>query len=179
MNAEQELKVQAWVDGELPDRDIRDVARLVESDLQAGSLVNELRMTKGMFSGNETTPTLPEGREFFWSKIQRDIQRIETAEPKRLHVLDWILSWRRFAGPISGMALIAFMSVVSLNIARQGKAAASNRPVEVENLCEEVGSIAYKSQSDNMFVVYLYNREPSVAVDPDLKPAEDGAIPIQ
>ena len=48
--------------------------------------------------------------------------------------------------------------------------------VEVENLSEHVGSISYKSQSENMFVVYLYNKEQEAEKDPELEPMDDTLV---
>jgi hypothetical protein len=48
--------------------------------------------------------------------------------------------------------------------------------VEVENLDEHTGSIAYKSQSENMFVVYLYNKESESTGDDEFNMAEDSVL---
>ena len=176
MNTEQQLKVQAWVDGELPEAEARRIEGLVNGDQQAQALVTELRMTKTTLAGHETELTLPESREFFWGKIQREIERLDKAAVES-RPTSWVLDWRRWMAPLSGVALIAFFSLLSINIFRQplGEDGA-NYLVEVENLSEHVGSISYRSQSENMFVVYLYNKDQEAEIDPEADPVDDTVI---
>lgn len=172
------LQLQAWVDGELPETEARRVAELVQANADARGLVAELRTTKSFLSGNELEVKLPETREFYWSKIQRQIQQLEPAaaspsSPSK----SWLLLWRRFLTPLSGLALIAFVSVLSLNLYQRGEVNDRQHLVEVENLSEHVGSISYKSQSENMFVVYLYNKDQEAdATDKKFEPLDEPVI---
>lgn len=176
MNTEQQLKVQAWLDGELPESEARRVEGLVSGDKQAQALVTELRMTKTTLAGNEPEITLPESREFFWGKIQREIERLDKAQVESRPTA-WVLDWRRWMAPLSGVALIAFFSLLSIGVFRQPLGDdGSNYLVEVENLSEHVGSISYKSQSENMFVVYLYNKDQETEIDPEAEPVDDTII---
>src|SRR5262245_34104853 len=113
MNMEQQLKVQAWLDGELPEAEARQIEGLVNGDQQAQALVTELRTTKSTLAGNEPQLTLPESREFFWGKIQREIERLDKAAVKS-RPTPWVLDWRRWMAPLSGVALIAFFSLLSI-----------------------------------------------------------------
>jgi anti-sigma factor RsiW len=164
------------VDGELPEGEARRVADMTGSNKEAQAVVAELRMTKSILNGNEPDAKLPESREFYWSKIQREIERLEKAEPETRRVA-WVFAWRRLLAPLSGMALIAFLSVLSLNLFH-GPAVDDSLKylVEVENLSEDVGSISYKSQSENMFVVYLYNKDQEPESDIELEPLGDTVI---
>ncbi len=179
MNAEQELRLQAWLDGELTQEQREEVSRFVASDKKAQELVDELRMTKGMLSGSEAVLTLPESREFFWAKVRLEI------EPKRAGLLEhdrslsWLGALRRFATPLSGMALVVFLTVFSMQLTRNGRESSASQRVEVENLCEDVGSISYKSQADNVFVVYLYDKERLVAPDAPSELSEESATQVQ
>jgi hypothetical protein len=175
MNVEQQLELQAWVDGELPEAEARRVADLVSLDKGAQAMVAELRLTKSILSGNEPELKLEDSREFYWSKIQRDIELAEKADA-RAPSEGWFLSWRRLWMPLSGVTVIAFLSVVSLNLFHQKADDSMRYLVEVENLSEEVGSISYKSQSENMFVVYLYNKDQEMESAPDLEPMDDTVI---
>ncbi len=162
MNWEQQLELQAWVDGELSESDARRVAAMVESNATARALAEELRMAKAFISANEPVVAVPESRDFYWSQIRR---RIESAETVREPVagLSWSLVWRRLATPLSGLALVAFLAVISFNSFRSPVIDDGSRfMVEVENLSEDVGSISYRSQSENMFVVYLYKKDQDV-----------------
>ena len=78
MNVELGIKLQAHLDGELTGRDAQQVAALLESDVEARALFNELQQTRTVLKGNEPEFRLPESREFFWSKIEREIGRIES-----------------------------------------------------------------------------------------------------
>lgn len=159
MNWDQQLELQAWVDGELSAGDARRVAAFAAADGDACLLADELRMSKAFISSNEIEVKIPETREFYWSQVQR---RIESAELVRESSpgLSWPFVWRRLVSPLSGLALVAFLAVVSFNTFRGPAIDDSSRfMVEVENLSDDVGSISYRSQSENMFVVYLYKKD--------------------
>lgn len=172
MNRETQLKLQAWMDGELPESEARQMEDHVGGSQEAGALVAELRMTQGFLVGNETERTVPESRDFYWSKIRREIERQEveaTPAPAASSGSLWA-GLRRFMAPLSGFALVmlvAFVSVKFLNPASVEDAA--SQLVEVENLSEDMGSISYRSQADNMFVVYLYPKDrPAVSDETDM-----------
>ena len=174
MNWDQKLKLQAWVDGELSEAEARQMAALVESDKDARAVAAELRTTRAFLAGNEPETKLSEGRDFYWSKIQREIERLDGAaqfEPSRAH---WWFAWRRLLAPVSGLALIAFVSVLSISLFNRSQVSESlQHLVEVENLSEDIDSISYKSQSENMFVVYLYAKEQATESDVDVEPMDD------
>jgi len=174
MNLEQQLKLQAWVDGELPEAEARQMAAFVQGQSEAQTLVGELRITKGFLAGNEPEAKLPESGDFYWSKIQRAIEQEEKVAA-RAPGASWTFAWRRLMAPISGVALIAFLSVLSFNVFRQQSVDdGANLLVEVENLSEDIGSISYRSQSENMFVVYLYKKDVQEAEnDPIAEPVDD------
>ena len=75
MNHELELKLKAWVDGQLPVHEADAVARLIETDAAARAVLTELRNTRSALAGFEDGIKLPESREFYWSKIARAIER--------------------------------------------------------------------------------------------------------
>jgi len=174
MNQEFELKLQAWVDGELPKREVSRLATEIERNPDAQALLAELKMTRGFLAGNEPEVVLPESREFYWSKIQREIERLERT-PVEEPSIPWYLAVRRLLAPLSGLALVAFLSVLSINLFYQPDDP-TRQLVETENLSEHVGSISYRSQSENMFVVYLYAKESEsgdAEVDPEGAPVND------
>jgi len=133
-----------------------------------------LRMTKGFLTGNELEAPLPEALDFHWSKIRREIERLDNVEAVHPRV-SWSFAWRRLLAPLSGVALVAFVTVVSLNFLNQPpiEDALANL-VEVENPSEHIGSISYKSQAENMFVVWLYDKESDTEVKTDMpEPTDD------
>lgn len=179
MNTELQLKLQSWVDGELAASEARQMAALVEQDVEACALAAELRMTHGFLVGNEPQVKLPESVDFHWSKIRREIERQEAAGvASQDRSVDWLAAARRFLAPLSGVALVAFVSVVSLNLFNAGKVDDPTRQlVETESLSEHIGSISYKSQAENMFVVYLYDKDTgALDADVDVEPTDDMVI---
>ena len=175
MNAELMLKLQAWVDGELPASEAARIAELVRTDSEAAALAAELKMTRGFLAGNEPQVKLPESREFHWSKIQRAIERAE-AEPVARESMPWLAALRRFLVPVSGLALVAFLTVVSINLFHRSAPSGTTGDellVEEETLSRYIDTSTYNKPADNMFVVYIINKE-DVEADPmDLDPDLD------
>lgn len=162
MNAELLLKLQSWVDGELAQAEARQVAELVRTDKEAAALAAELRMTSGFLAGNEPVAKLAESREFYWSKIERAIERAGAEAPER-EALPWLIALRRLLVPVSGFALVAFLTVTSIGVFNRNPGAGSvddpNRYlVQEENLSTHVDTVSYKAKSENMFVVYIVNK---------------------
>ena len=102
MERENELKLQAFVDGELPENDAREVASWLAKDSEANGLFNELRNTRKALKDAEPTVRVPESREFYWSKIQREIERQEPAAAAPQRTI-WSGFFRRLA-PFSAVA---------------------------------------------------------------------------
>ena len=71
MDYKVQLKLQAFLDGELPEAEASKVANWIAGDGQASALLEELRHTQEALAGFEAGIRLPESREFFWSKIER------------------------------------------------------------------------------------------------------------
>jgi len=170
MNRELELKVQAWVDGELSEREARKVAKEVDSDREAQALVAELQMTKQILAGNEPEVLLAESRDFYWSKIRRAIEESTPAEAAPVARVSWAFSWRRMLAPLSGAALVVVLTtVLSLNFFRHESVNDTlANLVEVENPSEHIGSISYRSPAEKMFVVWLYDKESDSDAKPDM-----------
>ncbi len=159
MNDETKIKLQAYLDGELSGRDAREIAELLSSNPEAQALLAELQFIKAALPGNELELKLPESREFYWSKLQREIGR-ESANPTRVSFFSW---WKptyvRFAGGLTAACALLLISFVAFN---NGKTAYF--PGEVEGN-GEMGAITYHSDSERMTVVYLFDREPSKVID--------------
>src|SRR4051812_42266364 len=105
MNQDLELTIQALLDGELSSREAGQLERLLATDAEARALCAELKMTKTVLAGNEPELKLPETREFYWSKIQRQIEHAEVAEP--VARTPFWLTWRRYFAPLGGVAIVA------------------------------------------------------------------------
>jgi len=83
MTKEQQLKLQALLDGELPEREAHEILAWTQRDGPAAALLAELKNTRSAVAQSEPLLNVPESRDFYWSKIERQIQSREprTAAP--------------------------------------------------------------------------------------------------
>src|SRR5687768_12913503 len=156
MNRDLALRYQAFVDGELPEKEARAIAQAMESDPEAQALVGELRATKAALAGNEPAWAVPESREFYWNKIERGIGRLEPeaccAPAGRWAAM--VAGWRRFVAPLAGVAVIAFLAIASVKFYNSPLIEDYTQHLaEIENLSEHSTSFSFRS--DNMFVVWV------------------------
>jgi hypothetical protein len=155
MKLESELELQAYLDGELAPAQGRKVAASLAQDEEARLLFAELKMTKTALVGAEPELKVPESREFYWSKIQREIEHAEQPQPRMTP--PFIVAWRRLVAPLAGVALITFLTVYSFRI-YDGVDSSKRHLAVVENLSEHTGAYSFRSQAENMFVVWVYDR---------------------
>lgn len=165
MKPELELKLQSYLDGELPEREAREVAAAVANDPEAQALLRELKTTNAILRENEPQMVVPESREFYWSKIERAIEHTQP-EPAPSLLAFWY-SLRRVIAPVAGVALVLFLGIASFKF-QGGSDPSSAYLAEVESLSEHVSSFSFRSQSQNMFVVWLHeNTEQQASIDAD------------
>src|SRR3954451_11736217 len=100
MEHNDELKLQAYLDGELPEPEARQMAKWLAQDQEAVLLHAELKNTRQALAGAEKLVQLPESREFFWSKIEREISRLERTESVPVKQA-FFVAWRRLLVPVS------------------------------------------------------------------------------
>ena len=157
MNAERELELQAYVDGELSAWRASRVRRQIAADPEAQRLVAELAMTKSFLAGNETERPLAENGEFYWSRIRQGILRADQAEEVSGGVT--VVSWRRVLAPLAGVALAVLLAIVGFNWNSSNTIESAIADVaEVENLSENTDSLSFRSASENMFVVWVHDK---------------------
>jgi len=101
MNSDTQLKVQSYLDNELSPSEARKVAGMISADREARELYNELKATKEILAQNEPAIKLDESREFYWSKIQRQIETAERTPQTRPTA--W---WVRLLAPLAGTAAL-------------------------------------------------------------------------
>ena len=150
MDYDSQLKVQAYLDGELSDAEARRFADRLR-DPESSALLEELRQTTLALKQGEPEVRLPESREFFWSKIERQIQIQASPAPAR-RPLSWLVRLQRYLVPISATALVAL--VLLLSIGRSTPA----QPGEMELVSDEMAALTFRSQSERMTMVWLYPR---------------------
>ncbi len=155
MNHETELRLQAWLDGELPSVEAREVAALVERDPAARALWEELRITKGVLKANELERELPATREFYWSQIERQIRQLEAAEaavpPPR-----WFSAWLKYGAPAAILTALAVM-VTAPNL-RLGAPASVTSHAEVDSPLDDISFFTFRSEAEGMTVLWVSNQ---------------------
>ena len=112
MNRDEQLKLQAFLDNELSEAEAREIAALVARDREATDLLKELRHTRQALKESALDVKLPESREFYWSKIQREIERLEPA-PAAAGPVPFLARLRGFLVPAGAVAAVVLITVVA------------------------------------------------------------------
>jgi anti-sigma factor RsiW len=155
MNRDFQLKLQAYLDGELFPQETEKVIHSLRTDPEALALHEELKLTKSLLQGNELEIKLGESREFYWSKICREIGRDN--QRKGPGPLRRLLSWRWFVpvgGVVALLAIFAALSVKNGSPSLQRLASAQ----ETETHLEDMSLISFRSESEGISVVWLNSR---------------------
>ena len=109
MKQEDRLKIQAWLDGELAPQESARIADLIDNDLEAKELADDLRAMQKAFEVGEKQGFFEDSREFYWSQVERQIEAeepiTENAQPElasdRLgNALRWLI-------PVGSLAAIS------------------------------------------------------------------------
>jgi len=109
---ELHLKLQAHLDGELSPAEARQVEERLASDPQARALFAELAAMASVLAEFETEVCLPESREFFWSKVEREIRR-ESSRPQVAPRPPFWAGWRRWLVPAGAVATVALSALLA------------------------------------------------------------------
>ena len=151
MNWEAQLKLQALLDSELPEAEAGEAAKWLEQDREAAALLAELRQTRAALTGFEEGIQLPESREFFWSKIEREIQRLEMPAAERVPA-PWFARLQRFLAPATAVALLAIAGLVAI---RQNGLPVLSAGAEMETALADTGAFTYRDYSAGTTLVWL------------------------
>ena len=150
MNRESALKVQAYVDGELTGRDRSKIERLLQQEPSAQALVSELKSTQQLLAANQPEYSLPESKDFFWSKVASQIDRAPAgpAAPAR-----WVApSWLRWTIPAATCALVVSLFLLAKLPKTAPLAPAAPEP---EVALADQSGFAFNSETDGMSVVWV------------------------
>ena len=151
MDYDAQLKLQAFLDGELPEGEASTIANWVARDPEAAAMAEELRNTRNALAGFEAGIQLPESREFFWSKVQREIARLETPAREPAPTPFYALL-RRFLVPASALALVLIGGMVLTRPnAPFGRAATAG----IETALADSGAFTYRDYSAGTTLVWL------------------------
>ena len=151
MNNENLLKLQAYLDQELTPEVAEEVTNWLALDPEAQAILQGLRETKSILAGNELPAGVPETREYYWSKIEREIVRLDADLERRTSPAAgrW---WMRYALPFAGVALLALV-LVTITKTTSGPLAGNFH--EIETPLEEASAITFHSQTAGMTVVWI------------------------
>jgi len=155
MTHEVELKIQAYLDNELAAAERQQISELIRTDGEAQKVYEALAATKAWVTDNEPEHKLPESREFYWSKIEREIRQQTAPVQATYFGLDFGNWWVRLATACAAVALVGTLAILG---SRSGTMISrSYEPQEME-LPEEMSAITFHSQSANMTVVWVQAR---------------------
>jgi anti-sigma factor RsiW len=154
-----QLRLQAYLDGELPAAEAAEVHAWLDRDAEAQLLLTELRNTTGALAGHEAGIGLPESREFFWSRIEREITRLEQpAKPQLVPLAGW-LAWiqQQFAPLVGVAALVVLLGVLFM---QSGHSAAPDSG-EIELAADDMHAHTFRDEAQRMTVVWHSDRADS------------------
>ena len=151
-NQDSQLKLQAFLDGELSGRDAAEVRDWLARDAGAQALLTELCNTSTALAGNEPGYRVPEGRDFYWSKIERAIE-LQERRPAATAAPSWFAWLQRHLVSVGGVA--ALSCVLAILALRSDGAGQIGR---VELASDDMGSYTFRDQQQKMTMVWLYDR---------------------
>ena len=158
MDRERTIRIQAYADGALPAQECREVEQWLAQDAEARALLESFRQLKSLVAANEPAPKLPESREFYWSRLEREIAKsaaTATREGRERKVdRGWVAWWAPFAA----------VTVVALGITWLFQLAAfrGSQTSEEQSLAsavDEDNTITFYSPEAKMTVVWVDLRE--------------------
>ena len=169
MDYDSQVKLQAFLDGELPEAEASEAANWVAQDREAAALAEELRNTRKALAGFEAGIQLPESREFFWSKVERDIRRLEAPLPKAAPT-PFLAGLRRFLVPASALALVFIAGVV---LTRPSDPFGRAPTAEIETALADAGAFTYRDYTACTTLVWLsYPADNEVAENDEMGTVE-------
>jgi anti-sigma factor RsiW len=147
-----ELKLQAFLDGELPSAEAQAIAEQLAHDPDGAALLAELRQTGEALAVFEETVRLPETREFYWSKIQREILR-QTPAPMGAPApaTPWFQGWLRLLAPASALCVLVLAGVLAT---RTQLHLAAGSP-ESESDMSDTGAMTYRDYEAKATLIWL------------------------
>lgn len=159
---EIQLKIQAFLDGELTEVESQEVAALITSDSEASALHAELKNTRRALAGSEEGVVLDESREFYWSKIQREIEKAAPVTEPEPGVSLWQALSRLFK-PVAATAVVVLLGY-SAFLYYGERPSHGGGATEVLVASADAEAITFHDYSDDTtFVWFSYPAENGVA----------------
>ena len=144
-----QIKIQAFLDGELVEAEAREIAALIARDREAAALHAELKHTRLALAGVEQGIVLPESREFYWSKIRREIERLEQPQTVRAEPSVWQLI-SRLLKPVTAVAVVVLLGAVLFH-----QTSGVNGGADVLVASSDMDTITFRDDSDGTTYVWF------------------------
>jgi anti-sigma factor RsiW len=141
------------VDGELPSGEMREVEALIARDPEAAKLHAELKNTRQALRGNEAGMAHPESREFFWSKIKREIERTAPAEKPQPEPVSIFATLRRLFVPLGAVAALVIVGFIATRQFNTTADAAATQGTVTE--LADAGAVTYHNYETGTTLVWL------------------------
>lgn len=152
MNQDVQLKLQAYLDGELPAGEAKAVTELLAIDAEARGLLTELTNTRNAIAGHDAEIKVPATREFYWSGIRREIERGERALPVPPQQTSVFAAIRRLLVPASGVAAVLLAVIVA---GHQFYSPSAAIRVEAETVFDDSGAFTYRDYASGTTFVWM------------------------
>jgi len=156
MNHEAALKLQSWLDGELPSAAASEVAGWVRQDPVAGALATELGHARTALRAGEPEYPVPVSREFYWSGIERELGRLGSPASPRppASTFAWRLKLLAPLGILAALALVFALPMLRDKLGSPNLWASE----EIESPLDDIGSVTFRSESEGITVVWVNTR---------------------
>ena len=152
MKQELQLKLQAHLDGELPAGEAQALTDLIAHNSEARDLLTELTHTRAAIAGHEADLKVPATREFYWSQIQREIERQENTSAARLRKSPGLAVWWHRFLPVSG--LVAVLLALAL-AGYQFHSPDNSRLENTQTTFSDAGAFTYRDYASGTTLVWL------------------------
>jgi anti-sigma factor RsiW len=152
MKQELQWKLQAHLDGELPAGEAQALVDLIARDPEARDLLTELTHTRAAIAGYEADFKVPATREFYWSQIQREIERQENVSSSRSRGIPLFAALKRWLMPASGLVAV----LLALALAGYPFRSPDNvRQEQTETTFAEAGAFTYRDYASGTTLVWV------------------------
>ena len=155
MNIQSQLRLQAYVDGELSPAETQRVAAWLAEDPQARALTAELSQTQTMLKDNELRPKPPVSADFYWSQIKTAIAPAEPHRSREPEFMHWPLGWLwKWAVPVAGLAII-ILAMLPVNTPPVAPSSYAGGVMEIESALPDSNIITFRSDAEGISVVWM------------------------
>ncbi len=154
------LDLQAYADGELAEDERRRVELLLRQDPGARALLGSLNGLRELMRNGEPESRVEESREFYWSGIAREIERVEALEAVPAGIGAWFPSraWWRWALPVGAAVAVMIFVVSPPDGVRSAAVATFGLNHEVVSETDDAVTFTFRSEPAVMSVTWVQGR---------------------